>query len=119
MALSSTTGNMSSKVRVKRLVESVDADGYPIKEWEDIFHDFVWCYWINAAGTEVNQYHSVDAKETSTITMRYTDKITIRDRVWLYGDPYDDAHAFEIITVNNAKNQRKFLELKVRRVVEA
>lgn len=119
MALSSTTGNMSSKIRVKRLVESVDNEGYSIKSWEDIFPDYVWCYWINAAGAEVNQYDSIDVKENATITMRYTNKIGVRDRVWLYGDPWDDDHAFEIINVNNAKNQRKFLELKVRRVVEA
>lgn len=119
MALSSTTGNMSSKVYVKRLVESVDADGYPVKTWTDIFSSFVWCYWINASGAEVDQYDSVDLKENATITMRYTNKISVRDRVWLYGDTQDDEHAFEIINVNNAKNQRRFLELKVRRVVEA
>lgn len=119
MALSTTTGNMNSKIRVKRLVESVDSEGYPVKEWDDVFSDYVWCYWINAAGAELNQYDSIDVKENATITMRYTNKITVRDRVWLYGDPFDDDHAFEIVNVNNAKNSRKFLELKVRRVVEA
>ena len=119
MALSSTTGNMNSKICVKRLVESVDSDGYPVKTWNNIFPDYLWCYWINAAGSEVNQYDSVDLKENATITLRYTNLISVRDRVWLYGDEQDDEHAFEIVTVNNAKNSRKFLELKVRRVVEA
>jgi len=119
MALSSTTGNMSSKVVIKRLVESVNENGYPVKEWQDIFSAPCWCYWINASGAEVNQYDSVDLKENATITMRYTNKVSVRDRVWMYGDEFDDEHAFEIINVNNAKNQRRFLELKVRRVVEA
>ena len=117
MALSTTTGNMTTKVVVKHQVNAQDDDGYPVITWTNVFSSFIWCYWIASAGTEIDQYDSIDARETATLTMRFTDKINLRDRVWLLGDAQDDAHAWEVITVNNGKMQRKFLEVKVRRVV--
>ena len=117
MALSTTTGAMTTKVVFKRQINSHDDDGFPTTGWEDVFSSFIWCYWIASDGSEIDQMASIDVKENATLTFRYTNKVTVRDRVFLYGDPQDDDHAWEGIAVNNGKRANKFLEVKVRRVV--
>jgi len=117
MALSTTTGAMTTKVVFKKQENGFDADGFPVTTWVDIFSSFVWCYWINAAGTELDEYQSTDLKENATLTLRYTDKISVRDRVYVYGEEQTEENAWDVIAVNNGKRANKFVEVKVRRVI--
>ena len=111
-------GEMHTKITVKSLTTGIDADGYPTEAWTDVFGGKVWCNWKNAHGTEVYDTMRLDLKEVATITMRYSDKVTPTCRIWREAET-GDANAYEIISIDNVGDERKFLEIKVKRRVVA
>lgn len=104
---------MHTRITVKSLTTGIDADGYPTEAWTDVFGGKVWCNWKNAHGTELYDTMRLDLKEVATITMRYSDKVNERCRVWRGTDEY------EIISVDNVDDARQWLEIKVKRRVVA
>lgn len=119
MALRATIGQMRTRIIVKRLTESVNDNGFPVKEWTPIVGGHIWCYWHNEVSNEKDQDDRLELKQPAALTVRYTPLIDVRCRVWLEDDPQDEYHAYEVISVNNWDMKYKFLELKVRRVVVA
>lgn len=125
MALSAKAGQLKTRIYVKEMKETVDPDGfpltdddgYPIKTWENVFPSFVWCLWHNNVGSQRTDDMRIDLRENVEITTRYSPLINVRCRVWLANDPQDEAHAYEILTVNNADMLNKYLDIKLRRVV--
>lgn len=119
MALRATIGQLKTRIIVKKLIESVDDDGFPVQEWEPIVDGHIWCYWHNEVSNEKQQDDRLELKQPAAVTVRYTPLIDVRCRVWLEDDPQDEYHAYEVISVNNWDLKYRFLELKVRRVVVA
>lgn len=125
MAKSAVAGEMKTKITIKRLVTGIDPSGYQTKRWEDIFPGKVWCKWVNAHGQEVYDNLRLELNETATITMRYSDKVDVRCRIWRErddetGDEKErEKRAWEIISLDNVEDGRRFLELKVKRAVVA
>jgi len=115
---SARIGEMRTKITVKSLVVGIDADGYYTETWTDAFGGKVWCNWTNAHGAEVYDAMRQDLKEVATITMRYSDKVTPTCRIWRESET-GDANAYEIISLDNVGDERKFLEVKVKRRVVA
>jgi SPP1 family predicted phage head-tail adaptor len=80
---SARIGEMHTKITVKSLATGMDTDGYPTEAWTDVFGGKkVWCNWKNAHGEEVYEAMRLDLKEPATITMRYSDKVNTRCRIW-------------------------------------
>ena len=119
MALKALTGQMKTRIIVKKLEESVDDDGFPVKEWTPVFDGHIWCYWHNEVSNEKAEDDRLELKQPAALTIRYTPLIDVRCRVWLEDDPQDEYHAYEVISVNNWDMKYRFLELKIRRVVVA
>ncbi len=115
MAKQALAGQMRTKITVKALTPGMDADGYPTEVWTDVFGGKVWCLWVNAHGTELYETMRLDLKEVATITMRYSDKVNQRCQILRESDP----EPYEIISIDNVEDARKFLEIKVKRRVIA
>ena len=112
---SARIGEMHTKITVKSLTTGIDADGYPTETWTDVFGGKVWCNWKNAHGQELYDTMRLDLKEVATITMRYSDKVNERCRIWREAE----TDAYEIISIDNVDDARQWLEIKVKRRVIA
>lgn len=125
MAKSALAGQMKTRVIVKRLKHvGEDPEGYPIRQWENVIgpDEKLWCKWVNAYGTEAYQARRLDMAQQATITLRYTPEVDVRCRVWA-GVETDaectDGTAWEVVSVNNVEDTRRFLDVLLKRVVVA
>ncbi len=120
MAKSARSGEMRTKITIQALTDGINENGFQTKEWANIFGDKkAWCLWVNAHGTEVYDTMRLNLKEPATITMRYTPKVNVRCRIFREDEPQDDAHAYEIISIDNVQDGRSRMEIKVQRMVKA
>ena len=119
MALKATIGQLKTRIIIKRLVESVDDDGFPVMSWEPIVDGHIWCYWHNEVSNEKAQDDRLELRQPAAVTIRYTPLVDVRCRLWLEDEPQDENHAYEIVSVNNWDMKYRFIELKVRRFVVA
>jgi SPP1 family predicted phage head-tail adaptor len=115
VARSALSGQMNTKITVKALTQTQDSDGYSVEVWTDVFGEQVWCKWVNAHGTEVFEGLREDLKEVATITMRYSNRVDQRCLIYHEQDP----KPYEIISINNVMDRRRFLEIVVKRKVKA
>jgi len=74
--------------------------------WVDAFS--TWVSWVNVHGSEAWTAASVQAQKAATVTMRYNPLVNERLRIVYKGIVY------EIVSVDNIKEQNRVLELKVR-----
>lgn len=118
MAKTASIGEMRTKITVKLPTKGVDADGFATETTADVFSGKVWCKWVWQHGAEVFENMRLGLGQVATITMPYTDKITPRCRIWRENET-SDADAWEIVSINNVEEARRFLEIKVRRGVKA
>ena len=118
MAKEATIGQMRSRIIIKEIAPGMDGAGYPAPEWKSIFPSPAWCLWVNAHGRELTDIlMRAELREVATITMRYSPKINVRCRIWREGAPENDAHAFEILSIDNVEDRRNLVEIKVKRLV--
>lgn len=119
MARQVSIGEMRTKITVKLPVKGKDADGFATETYGTaLFSGKVWCKWVWQHGSEVFENMRLGLGQVATITMPYTDKITPRCRIWRENET-SDADAWEIVSINNVEEARRFLEIKVRRGVKA
>lgn len=118
MAKSASIGEMRTKITVKLPTKGVDADGFATETTTDVFSGKVWCKWVWQHGAEVFENMRLGLGQVATITMPYTDKITPRCKIWRETETAA-ADAWEIISINNVEEARRYLEIKVRRGVKA
>jgi head-tail adaptor len=118
MAKFASIGEMRTKITVKLPTKGVDVDGFATETTSDVFPGKVWCKWVWQHGNEVFENMRLGLGQVATITMPYTDKITPRCKIWREGET-GDAKAWEIISIDNVEEARKFLEIKIRRGVKA
>ena len=118
MAKSASIGEMPTRITVKMPTKGTDADGFATETSSDVFGGKVRCKWVWQHGTEVFENMRLGLGQVATITMPYTDKITPRCKVWRESET-TDADAWEIVSIDNVEEARRFLEIKVRRGVKA
>ena len=117
MAKTASIGEMRTKIIIKALLPEKDADGFPDPEWIDMFSAPVWCLWVNAHGRELYETMREEMREVATITMRYSAKVDVRCRIWRENETQDDDHAYEILSIDNIRDGRNLMEIKVKRLV--
>lgn len=117
MAKSANPGEMRTAVYIEKYTETQDADGYPVRTWENVISEGHRMYvkWVNAHGTEVYEAMRTGLKEPATLTMRYSPLITPQCRVIKVGEP----EPYEIISINDVEDRHRWLEIKVQRTVSA
>lgn len=118
MAKYASIGEMRTRITVKLPTKGVDADGFATETDTDVFGGKVRCKWVWQHGNEVFENMRLGLGQVATITMPYTSLITPRCKVWRETETAD-ADAWEIISINNVEEARRFLEIKVRRGVKA
>ena len=118
MAKTASIGEMRTKITVKLPTKSIDTDGFATETSADVFGGKTWCKWVWQHGTEVFENMRLGLGQVATITLPYTDKITPRCKIWRESETAA-ADAWEIISIDNVEEARKFLEIKIRREVKA
>lgn len=109
-------GQMRTPIQIKTYTETKDEDGFKIKEWKNVFSEgtTIYCHWSNAHGQEALTAASLELKEPATLTMRYSDKITPKCRIF----KKSDSKPYEVISLDNVNERNQWLELKVQRTVQ-
>ena len=118
MAKSVSIGEMRTKITVKLPTKGTDADKFATETDADVFGAKVWCKWVWQHGTEIFENMRLGLGQVATITMPYTASITPRCKIWRESETAA-ADAWEIVSINNVEETRKFLEIKIRRGVKA
>lgn len=118
MAKSASIGEMHTRITVKLPTKGVDTDGFATETDADVFGGKVWCKWVWQHGTEVFENLRLGLGQVATITMPYTVLVTPRCKIWRETETAD-ADAWEIVSIDNVEEARRFLEIKVRRGVKA
>lgn len=115
MAKRANAGELRTPVVVESLIETQDADGYPVRVWLNVFGQGkeYRVKWVNVHGREVYESMSLDLKEPATLTGRYSPLITPQCRITKDGEPY------EVISIDDVENRHQWLEIKVQRLVSA
>ena len=121
MAKSALAGEMRTRITIMKLQssEKTDSEGNPIMEWVNLFSGKVWCKWVYAHGDEIYEGLRLQVGQLATVTMRYTPKVDVRCRIWHENDPQDEAHAWEVVSINDPEDRHKFLDIELKRVVVA
>jgi len=111
---------MSTLIIVAALADAaVNENGFTTKTWEPVFEEPVYCLWVNQHGSEVYENMRLGLKDPATLTLRYSPKINERCRIWRAGEPQTEENAYEVVSIDNVREGRRFLEVRVRRVVKA
>ena len=119
MASRASIGEMRTRVVVRRMQSSIDADGFPVRKYEDVFPGPIWCKWVWAHGTEALTNMRTEMTQTATLTMPYTGAITARCRVWRAEEAEDAEAGWDIISTNNVEDKRQYLEVLIRKGTKA
>lgn len=111
-------GELRTKIEIKALTSTKDADGFDVETWTNIYGAGVYAYakWINAFGAEVLTAQQLGAVDMATITVRYSPLITSACEIYRYGD----TRPFEIIGApDNIRDRGQWMELKIKRKIKA
>ncbi len=117
MAKRANAGELRTSIIVEKYPETQDDDGYPIKGWINVFGEgkTLKVKWVNIHGTEVYESMRMDLKDPATLTARYSPLITAQCRITKVGD----LKPYEIISLDDVEDQHEWLEIKVKRMVNA
>lgn len=117
MAKRANAGELRTPVIVEKYTETQDTDGFPVQQWVNVFgtDEILKIKWVNVHGTEVYESMSLDLKEPATLTARYSPLINSQCRITKVGE----TEPFEIISLDDVENRHEWLEIKVKRVVNA
>ncbi len=112
-------GEARTRIVICRAESGTSAGGYATERWTPIYNQPLPCRWVNVHGREAWQAAELKLKEAATLTLRYTPYVDVRCRIWKAGDPQDDKHAFEIVSIDDVREQHRLMEIKVKRLVVA
>lgn len=104
-------GELRTPIKVKAYTETTDADGYPVKGLTLVLS--AWCRWKNVHGQEVYTAQQLGLVDAATLMMRYSALVT-PTCVICRGDD-----VFDIISIDNIEQRDAWLEIKVKRKVQA
>ena len=101
----------NKRIQIQREIK--DGEGsFADTEWKT--EKTVWANWVNVHGSEVWVAESVQAQKPATVTLRYgnyTKTIDETCRIVYNGVSYD------IVSIDNIKEQNRVIELKVKAAV--
>lgn len=117
MSKSANPGELRTAITIKKYSETTGPNGYPIQTWANVFGEgkTALCKWVNAHGTEAIEAQRLDLKEPATLTMRYSPLITATCEIYRGSE----TKPFEIISLDNVEQRNQWLEIKVKRRVQA
>lgn len=117
MSKSANAGELRTPVYFKRIVKETDDDGYVKNTEVNIFGEgkYVRAKWVNAHGSDAFVALQMQLREPATITCRYSPKIKVDQLVYCGSDPMP----YEIISIDNVEERNQWLEIKVKRKVQA
>lgn len=101
------------KTQITLLARTVSQDAVGAQSAGTSIIAIVFSRWINAYGSEVWAAESAQAIEPATVLIRYRADVTLQCLVQK-GDAI-----FEIIGMDDIRDQHEYIELKVSRVVNA
>lgn len=108
-------GAMRTWIQIIKRHITKDKDGYEVVEREKGLR--TRAKWVNARGAYENRFASTQNTDTAkrvvevaTVTMRYTDKVSLTDEI------EKDGKVYEIIAINNINDRRRYLKLDLQRL---
>lgn len=117
MSKSANAGELRTPVFFKRVLKSVDKDAVKKTTEENIFGEgyAIKVKWVNAHGSDAFIALQMKLSEPATITCRYSPKINVDQLIYRGSDP----KPYEIISIDNVEERNQWLEIKVKRKVQA
>lgn len=98
----------NKRITIQRLQR--DGEGsFADEDWVNVCNP--WANWVNVHGSEVWAVESVQAQKAATVTIRYRKDIDEQCRIVYNGVVYD------IVSIDNIREQNRVLEMKVRAAV--
>lgn len=116
MAKSARSGDMSTRITVKKPAKTINANGVTAITWASVFTSYVRCKWVNSYGVETVRNNRLDLAQYAVATMRYTSLIDETCRIWKEADT-SDATAWEVVSINDVEDKHAFIEIYLRRAV--
>lgn len=99
-------GKLRHRVYIQRATEAANTYGEMVKTWASIYR--VWASVEPLTGRELERAQQVSAEATTRVKIRYTDDVTVGDRI-LFGT-YDQ-RVFEINAIVNPDERNVELHL--------
>jgi hypothetical protein len=117
MAKKANPGEMRTKVTFFKMQKSTNDNGIVVESEVNIFGDgkFVFGKWVNAHGAEVFRAMELELKDPVTLTTRYSPLYT-PDLIAYHGT---DPAPYEVISIDNVEDGKKWVEMKLQRRVKA
>ena len=118
MSKRANAGELRSLIQIKRLVETINDNGFPAPAYENIYGEghYVRCKWVWNHGSEVFSSDRYEERRTATVTMRFSPLATdTRAVVFLNGDDTP----WEIVNADNVEGRNEWLELSLVQKVPA
>lgn len=122
MAKQANAGEMTTRVRFKRLTKGINANGFAEHAEVDVFGQPVYCKWVWAHGSEVFEHMREQLGQVATITMYWSPKVTPDCTVQLVDEQIltgTNSGDFEIVSIDGVENRGRYMEIKVKRRVKA
>lgn len=118
MAKQAGAGELRTRIYIRRTVKATDGEGVACQHEESVLgpdaqgkERTYHCKWVNAYGGEVLAAMQLQVQEPATLTMRYSPQIQPDQLIYKVGDPVP----YEIVSVNDVEDRRRWLEVKVQR----
>lgn len=118
MSKRANAGEMRTLIQIKRLVETINDNGFPASTYENIYGEgvSVCCKWVNSHGSEVFSSDRYLERRTATVTMRYS-PLAEDNRCVVFRD--GDVDPWEIVNADNVEGRNQWLELSLVQKVPA
>lgn len=110
-------GELNALVRFVTVAPTINENGFSSLIETDIFPKPCRVQWVWQHRAEVFENMKYKLNQKATITMYYSPKINQQCRVYLEGDDAPDS--FEIISIDNVQDTRRYMEIKIKREVKA
>ena len=115
MAKRADPGAMRTKIRVMKLIDGRNGNGYRTATFVNVLEDggVIPCKWVHEHGKEVFAARQLGLSDPATLTLRYHPDIVPTCEIYKGDDPAP----YEIISINDVEDRHAWLEIKVSRKV--
>jgi SPP1 family predicted phage head-tail adaptor len=104
-------GDFRTAILIQRRTTTQDAGGFTAAAWVTVAA--CWAKWRNVHGSEVWAAQMANALQPATVTVRYNAAIDATCAVSKNGVLY------EIVSLDDIEERHEYIELKIKRIVEA
>lgn len=122
MSKNANTGELRTPVYFKKLIRTIDDEGFPTEKVESLFKSKegeelpCMCKWVNAHGSEVLTAMTLKLRDSATLTTRFSPLLD-DEKLIIYRNK--DNKPYEVISIDNVEQKDIWLEIKVQRKVDA